>query len=357
MKVCIVGTNLSSLTLAKALVNLNINVDLLSSKKEIIIDKSRTIGISKSNINFFNEHIVNIDNITWKLKKIEIYTENLKKEKLLNFEKNNDYLFSIIKNYQLFNILETHLSKNKFFKKFDSKINLNFNDYNLIINTDYESPVTKKFFSKKILKKYNSLAFTTIIKHSPVTNDAATQIFTKMGPLAFLPISKTDTSIVFSMHNSLSNKIDNIAELIKSYNLKYEINSIKKTASFELITLSLRSYHHKNILAFGDILHKIHPLAGQGFNMTVRDIKVLIELIKNKLSLGLALDGSTCAEFEKKLKHKNFIFINGIDFIHEFFNFERNLKSNILSKSVQLLGKSQPINNFFTKIADRGIYL
>ena len=357
MKVCIVGTNLSSLTLAKALVNLNINVDLLSPKKETIIDKSRTIGISKSNINFFNEHIVNIDKITWKLKKIEIYSENLKKEKLLNFEKNNDYLFSIIKNYQLFNILETNLSKNKLFKKFNSKNNLNFSDYNLIINTDYKSPVTKKFFSKKISKKYNSFAFTTIIKHSPVTNDTAIQIFTKMGPLAFLPISKTDTSVVFSMHNSLSNKIDNIAELIKRYNFKYEINYTKKISSFELITLSLRSYYHKNILAFGDLLHKIHPLAGQGFNMTVRDIKVLIELIKNKLSLGLALDISTCAEFEKKLKHKNFIFLNGIDFIHEFFNFERNLKSNILSKSVQLLGKSQPVNKFFTKIADKGIYL
>ena len=37
-----------------------------------------------------------------------------------------------------------------------------------------------------------------------------------------------------------------------------------------------------NILAFGDLLHKIHPLAGQGFNMTIRDIKVLLEIIKKR---------------------------------------------------------------------------
>ena len=30
----------------------------------------------------------------------------------------------------------------------------------------------------------------------------------------------------------------------------------------------------KNILAFGDMLHQIHPLSGQGFNMALRDIKV-----------------------------------------------------------------------------------
>ena len=34
-------------------------------------------------------------------------------------------------------------------------------------------------------------------------------------------------------------------------------------------------------------MHKIHPLAGQGFNMTIRDIKNIIEIIKYKIDLGL----------------------------------------------------------------------
>ena len=46
------------------------------------------------------------------------------------------------------------------------------------------------YFSKKIIKKYNSKAYTTIIKHDEIVNDTAFQIFTKKGPLAFLPISK-----------------------------------------------------------------------------------------------------------------------------------------------------------------------
>ena len=40
-------------------------------------------------------------------------------------------------------------------------------------------------------------------------------------------------------------------------------------------------------------------------------------------------------EFENIMKHKNFIFSNGIDLIHEFFNFERKMKNNFLSKSVK----------------------
>ena len=145
--------------------------------------------------------------------------------------------------------------------------------------------------------------------------------------------------------------------MIERYNSKYQIQKIKKIEKFELKSLFLRSYYHQNILAFGDLLHKVHPLAGQGFNMTIRDIIILMDIIKNKISLGLPLDKSVNQEFEKKLKHKNLIFSNGIDFVHEFFNFERRIQSNLLSKSIQILGKNSSINKFFTKVADKGITL
>jgi 2-octaprenyl-6-methoxyphenol hydroxylase len=96
-------------------------------------------------------------------------------------------------------------------------------------------------------------------------------------------------------------------------------------------------------------------LAGQGFNMTIRDIKVLTQIIKKKLDLGLLLDSSVSLEFQKRTKHKNFIFSNGIDLIHEFFNIERKTRSNLLSKSVKLVGSQPSINRMFTKIADKGI--
>ena len=92
MKVSIIGTGLSSLTLAKALVNQNIQVDLIIEKKIKSLNQSRTIGVSKANVEFFNNNIVDIRKIIWKLKKIEIFTDNLKKEKLINFENQNQEL-------------------------------------------------------------------------------------------------------------------------------------------------------------------------------------------------------------------------------------------------------------------------
>ena len=356
MKVCILGYNLSSLALAKALINKNIHVDLCCSKKNNLPEKSRTIGISRSNFNFFNKYIVDIEKISWKLNKIEIYTDNLKNEKILNFENSNYELFSIVKNFKLFEILEKSLSKNKYFKKMNridtTKV---LENYNLVINTDYSNLISKKYFNKKIIKKYNSTAYTTTLKHDALDNSTAIQIFTKRGPLAFLPISKKQTSIVYSVHNNLSIKRkENIEELIRYYNFKYNIKKIEKIASFELKSFILRSYYNNKVLAFGDLLHKIHPLAGQGFNMTIRDLKVLLKIIETKINLGMSLDSSINIEFDKISRHKNLIFSNGIDLIHEFFNFERKYKNNKISKSVQFIGKNPLLNKVFINIADKG---
>ena len=102
------------------------------------------------------------------------------------------------------------------------------------------------------------------------------------------------------------------------------------------------------------MLHTIHPLAGQGFNMTVRDLKILLKIIKKKIDVGLPLDKSINIEFQNKAKHKNLIFSYSIDMIHKFFNFEKKTKSKFLSKSVQFVFKQPHINKVFSKIADKG---
>ena len=357
MTVCILGNGLTALTLAKALVNCEIDVDLFSNKKNYKINPSRTIGVTKNNIDFFNKNIININKIIWKLKKIEIFSENLNNDKIINFKASNDQLFSILKNHRLYKLLEKDLSKNKFFNlKFFKEKNLSLlNKYELIINCDPSNLITNRYFSKKIVKKYKSKAYTTIISHDSVINDTAIQTFTKNGPLAFLPISNNKTSIVYSVYSSNDMKKKNIEQLIKDKNFKYNIRKMEKIDSFELKALNLRSYYHKNILAFGDLLHKVHPLAGQGFNMTIRDIENLLEIIKKKIDVGLSLDSSVNLDFQTKTKHKNLIFSSGIDFIQELFNIERKMKTNFLSKSLKTISNYPPINKMFTVIADRGV--
>ena len=217
-------------------------------------------------------------------------------------------------------------------------------------------------FSKKIyeikkrdFKKPLILMGADIYQLADYVDDSAKEDFEKLGskfwpgPLTLIiPISKNKTSIVYSIHNSKDNIKENISQLVHQYNFKYKIKKINTIETFDLKSFALKTYYHKNILAFGDLLHKIHPLAGQGFNMSIRDINILMNIIKEKIDLGLPLDISVNSQFEKNSKHTNYIFSNGIDLIHEFFNIERKLENDVFSKSVKLLGKNSYINKFFT---------
>ena len=99
MKICILGNGLTSLTLAKSLVNKGINVDIFSNSNLKIQNNNRTIGISKSNLEFFNKDILNIQNKTWDINEIEVYSENFYNEKILSFKNNNQKVFSISKKF------------------------------------------------------------------------------------------------------------------------------------------------------------------------------------------------------------------------------------------------------------------
>jgi len=362
MNICIIGDGLTGLSLAKNLINKKINVQLYHKKKIEHLPSSRTIGISKNNLEFFRKEIHDIPNkIFWEIKKIEIYSEKLEKENLLRFKNDKDNLFYMVKNDNLYKSLVSIMSKNKFFKKniikkysFYADL-LKKNKYDLIINCDSNNSLSKKYFSKKIDKNYNNLAYTTILKHKNIKNNIASQIFTKNGPIAFLPISNSETSIVCSLDTKNKKYNDGeVLDLINKNNPKYQIQKILKLSSFKLTSSNLRNYHYENILAFGDLLHRIHPLAGQGFNMTIRDIKILSGIIQSKIDLGIQLDASILLDFEKETKNKNFLFSNGIDFIYEVFNLDKKTKNKSFNNILKIIGKNTSLINFFIKIANKG---
>jgi 2-octaprenyl-6-methoxyphenol hydroxylase len=358
MNICLIGESLTSLALAKNLVNKNINVFLFIVKKNNKRSQTRTLGISKKNFDFFNQKILKIKNsIFWKIDQIEILSDNRKDNKILNFGKNNQTLFSMVRYKKIYDLLNENLKKKKLFKKviikdknFYKKI-LSKTKYDLIINFEPNNEISKKYFKKNIVKNYNSSAYTTVLKHESINNNKAVQIFTKYGPIAFLPISKTETSVVYSILNQKNNLTENnVIELIREFNLNYKIKSFKKLENYKLNFHTARNYYFKNIMNFGDNLHKIHPVAGQGFNMTLRDIKIFSEIIEDRLNLGLQLDYSIYEEFEKKTKHLNFLFSNGIDFIYEFFKNENIFFTRILKQ----LNNKEAFKKIFQKYADQG---
>jgi len=353
MNICLLGNNLTNLVLANILLKKKINVDIVSqSKISLLPNTIRTIAISNENYKFLRENIKEISKLGWPVDKIKIYSDKNKSSELFEFKNKNQSNFYLLRYTSLYNLMK----KNRFLKFIKLK-NYNLDaikkrHYDLIINSEQNNPITKKYFQKKIEKNYKSLAHTAIIDHQKIENKIATQIFTKNGPLAFLPLSNNQTSIVFSNNSTKLMNESSFIQKINKYNHKYTISKISGIESVGIKFLVLRDYVFKNILSFGDLIHKVHPLAGQGFNMTIRDIKSLSNILDEHIRLGTH-DGQIIAKkFQENNKHLNFMYGLGIDTINSFFKIDNKLKNSLSEPIFKILKGNKFLNKYATFLSN-----
>ena len=154
MNICVIGNNLTSLVLSKALVNKKINVSIFYNYEKKIFKSNRSIGISRKNIDFLKNNILKIDKKYFnQIKKIEIYTEKNRKKKILNFNEKDKYLFHLIKADTLYKLLKKDLSNKKIFRIKKIKNNHFYEsvykdkNFDLIINCEKENLINKSLFS------------------------------------------------------------------------------------------------------------------------------------------------------------------------------------------------------------------
>ncbi len=360
MKICLIGQNLTNLILACVFEEKKLNVDIYLNKKFQNIKTDRTIALSSENFDYL-KFVTKSSIIPWKSKEIKIFTENSQSKEIINFIKKNKEVFNLVSYSKLNEILLKKMKKSKFIKLYylDTSSSLILNKikkYDLVINSENKNFISNKFFTNKIKKNYRSRAYTFIINHSRKDNDIAIQVFTKFGPLAFLPLSNTKTSIVFSYKGV---KIDDekIIDIFKKYNSFYSFAKINKIENFSLSFEMLRNYTYNNILAFGDLIHRIHPLAGQGFNMTIRDIKIISRLVNDRISLGLPIDISVAEDFQNSTKHLNYLYGKAIDGIYEFFRFDSNIDNSISKPVFSILNKNPIFKKYSNILSDKGFNL
>ena len=172
----------------------------------------------------------------------------------------------------------------------------------------------------------------------------------------FLPLSNTQTSIVYSLYGKEISD-EKILSLFKKYNLFYTLTKINRIEKFSISFEMLRNYTHDNILAFGDLIHRIHPLAGQGFNMTIRDIKIISKIIDDKLLLGLPIDISVGENFQNSTRHLNYLYGKAIDGIYEFFRFDNNINNTISIPIFKILNKNSIFKKYSNIFSDKGLNL
>ena len=244
----------------------------------------------------------------------------------------------------------------------DGSISLNKNKffYDLIIlSTGNNSKLYSKIFQNRSIKKnYKEIALTTIVKHNSKINKVS-QFFLKEGPLAILPFSKKMFSVVWSVSSLYFNKENKFLNRTLVAKIKMLLNNPKIINSEQIqsfpINLNLKTkYFKNNVLILGDGLHSVHPMAGQGFNLVIRDIKKLGELMSKSLRLGLLIKNSfLLKDFYQTRKPENIILGLGINLTNIFFKHNQYF-SPIKRKILNNISNLKFIKEISQKISDKG---
>ncbi|ALQ07245.1 2-octaprenyl-6-methoxyphenyl hydroxylase [Pseudoalteromonas sp. SCSIO 43210] len=119
-------------------------------------------------------------------------------------------------------------------------------------------------------------------------NNHAFERFTQNGPMALLPMSNNRYSLVWCMrqeqveqHMAL-NEQDFISALQSAFGYRGgQFTKVGMRTSYPLVYGQVESLIAHRTVVIGNAAHAIHPIAGQGFNLGLRDVQVLSNLITN----------------------------------------------------------------------------
>lgn len=150
---------------------------------------------------------------------------------------------------------------------------------------------------------YDQSGIVTTVEHERPHNGCAEEHFLPAGPFAILPLTGNRVSIVWTERTRDAERIVALpddefhAELEKRFGLHLgELKVAGPRRAYPLGLYNARSFIADRLALIGDAAHVIHPIAGQGLNMGLRDVAALAESVADAARLGLDIGGPQVLE-------------------------------------------------------------
>ncbi len=204
----------------------------------------------------------------------------------------------------------------------------------LIVAADGKNSKTAKYFGLSRLGwKYNQTSLVSAVSHELPHEGIAYQKFYPSGPFAILPLKGNRSSLVWTESSNDACEIQNLADkdYLKFLERKFgdflgNLNIIGNRNSFELDLGFVESIIGDRLALVGDSAQNIHPIAGQGLNLGIRDIACLADVVIDSFRVGEDI-GSTqvLQRYEKWRRFDSTILSASTDMINRSFSSENKL--------------------------------
>ena len=206
---------------------------------------------------------------------------------------------------------------------------------------------------------YDQTAIICTIRHSEPHNGVAVEHFLPNGPFAVLPMTENRSSIVWSEKRSLVDMylklpedqfIDELTRRSGGY--LGDIELLTRRDAWPLSVLLAERFIAERLALIGEAAHAIHPIAGQGLNLGLRDVAALAEVIVDAHRLGLDVGSpEVLARFQRWRRFDTVLLAAVCDgLVHLFSN---NIPPLKLARDVGMavVNRLPPLKRFFMRHA------
>ena len=212
-----------------------------------------------------------------------------------------------------------------------------FESYLLVGADGRYSKIRELSSFKYFYNDYNQRALVFNISHEQNHNSSAVEYFFPSGPLALLPMKNKKqkmSSVVWTIENSMQIDLKRKNTFLKEFEKRYnghfgKILNFSKPVPYNLNVFYCYNYFKNRIILVGDACQAIHPIAGQGLNLGIRDAYILANTLEEGLSLGIDF---------------------GDGLLLEKYSRQRSIDKNLLVQSTHNLNKLFSNNTCFLSV-------
>lgn len=286
----IVGGGLIGSITALALFQKKFKVIVIDKKNNSLQD-NRTLAVNANSIDFLKKLGI-WNGLKTKPQPIDkIVIKDDINQKPLVFENNTESMGNVIFNRELHKILRKKLENLKILKT-----NINIGKSIILPNKNFQINNNNYKFKKVIICTGKSVisdlhhqnlvfdqshkSYVGFFKHSMDHKNIAYEFFTSKGPLAILPVpalQKNKSTFIYSSKEQINSK--QLYTLINKKIAKSHGKIIfeKLITKFQIVPHLTKN--NDDFIYVGDSLKSIHPVAGQGWNLGIKDIQTLCKLL------------------------------------------------------------------------------
>ena len=208
-------------------------------------------------------------------------------------------------------------------------------------------------------RDYGARAVVAHVATERAHENTAWQRFQPGGPLAFLPLADGRCSIVWSLPDAQAERVLALddaalrAELGAALDFRLgAITATTKRAAFPLRLRLAERYVAGRCVLVGDAAHVVHPLAGQGMNLGLRDVACLRRVLREARERGSDIGAAqVLRRFERERRSENTLAARGFDAIDRVYGSSSTPLAALRGVALATAGRIAPLRHLLADVA------